>query len=206
MFVCLITLTLLCSKQTLGSKTSRVSKQKADGGKDETVRMLLNWELWSLWFWVKYLTCVIYAPFEHCFRGSSAHYRGWGSSVPWGCGNTHSIPAICLQGFSVFWLSKEANVGRLWGGMNSICKVCENLGYVWASCQDFEDGGGGGCFMKEFYFSKSLSQLALHGSLERHGLRMRRTRDRIGRMTEMISLECTKESKILHIRHRDSAS
>lgn len=27
--------------------------------------------------------------------------------------------------------------------MNSICKVCENLGYVWASCQDFEDGGGG---------------------------------------------------------------
>lgn len=164
MFVCLITLTLLCSKQTWGSKTSRVSKQKANGGKDETVRMLLNWELWSLWFCIKYLTCVIYAPFEHCFRGSSAHYRGCGSSVPWGCGNTHSIPAICLQGFSVFWLSKEANVGRLWGGMNSRCKVCENLGYVWASCQDFEVGGGGDVSWKSFIFQRACHNLLCTGA------------------------------------------
>lgn len=56
--------------------------------------------------------------------------------------------------------------------------------------------------MKEASFSKSLSQLALHGSPERCGLRMRRTRDRIGRMTEMNSFclfsSTTREKETLH--------
>lgn len=46
-------------------KTSRVSKQEANGGKDETARMLLNCELWSLCF------CIQYITFFFFFRCSS---------------------------------------------------------------------------------------------------------------------------------------
>lgn len=35
-------------------------------------------------------------------------------------------------------------------GMRSRCKVCGNLGYVWVSCQDFEEGG----FHERVFFFK----------------------------------------------------
>lgn len=65
--------------------------------------------------------------------------------------------------------------------------------------------------MKEFSFSKSLSQLALHGSPERHQLRVRRTRDGIGRTTDtnsfcLLSRMNKRHPKILHVKHRDPAS
>lgn len=140
-------------------------KAKANGGKNKTVRMLLNRELWSLCY------CISPVSSKHSLSTVlDVPQLIIGSRVPPNLGfvKTHMLHAckglVChvfprrpvCEDYEEKW-EAEAWFLKTWGTSGFLVRILRKGG-----------------LMKEFYLSKSLSQLALHGSLERHGLRMKR--------------------------------